>query len=260
MEREEQLELRMKRRQLSHAYLVAGENREELAKRLATAWVCTGAEPPCGACAGCRKASRALQEDQKTKGPRSNQGIHPDVVWYDQAGEGLKAEEARALRADAYITPNEAEQKVYVLAHGEKLNAAAQNILLKLVEEGPEKARFLFLAPNPEMMLETIRSRCETLWAPGEETAQASQDGATLTKYLTTRAGPVETLPFLVGLEKKTRGEITLLLDDVIGRLTAALPQRPELLAVLDKVAPIRAACEFNISSGHLSGWIMSIL
>jgi hypothetical protein len=25
-------------------------------------------------------------------------------------------------------------------------------------------------------------------------------------------------------------------------------------------VTPIRAACEFNISPGHLSGWIMSVL
>lgn len=260
MERENQLELRMKHRQLSHAYLVAGENREKLAKKLAAAWVCTGEEPPCGVCAGCRKASREQEDDPQSRRSPSHQGIHPDITWYDTEGEGLKAEEARALRADAYILPNEAPRKVYVLAHGEKLNPTVQNILLKLIEEGPDYACFLFLSPNPEMMLETIRSRCETLWAPGEETAQASRDGETLTNYLTTKPSPTETLPFLVGLEKKTREEITLLLDDVIRRLTAALPQRPELLAVLDKVTPIRAACEFNISPGHLSGWIMSVL
>jgi DNA polymerase III delta prime subunit len=243
----QQLQNRMKRRQLSHAYLVVGENREALAKDLAAAWVCTGEEPPCGACSGCRKAVGA---------------IHPDIVWYDKDGEGLKAEAVRALRSDAYILPNEAPKKVYVLAHAELLNPTGQNILLKLIEEGPDYACFLFLAPNPEMLLETIRSRCETIRAPGEETRLASQGGEILADFILRGASPVETLPFLVSLEKekKSREEITLLLEDTIQRLTAALPQRPDLLPVLDRLAPIRAACEFNISTGHLAGWLASAL
>ena len=66
----------MKKRQLSHAYLVVGENRRELADTLAAAWVCMGDEPPCGRCAGCRKAAL---------------GIHPDIIRADAEGEGLKA-------------------------------------------------------------------------------------------------------------------------------------------------------------------------
>ena len=42
------LKNRMANRQLSHAYLVVGENRRELAQTLAAAWVCTGDKPPCG--------------------------------------------------------------------------------------------------------------------------------------------------------------------------------------------------------------------
>ncbi|MDO4517219.1 MAG: hypothetical protein Q4C76_08905 [Bacillota bacterium] len=245
MDRENQLRNRMKRRQLSHAYLVVGENRRELADTLAAAWVCTGPEPPCGRCAGCRKAA---------------QGIHPDIIRADPEGEGLKAEAVRALRSDAYIRPNEAPKKVYILEHGELLNPTGQNILLKLIEEGPAYACFLFLSPNPELLLSTIRSRCETLRAEGEETAAASQEGEKLAGLILSGAGPQETLPFLISLEKKERGEIALLLEETHGRLVRALPQRPELLPVIDRLAPIRAACEFNISAGHLTGWIASIL
>ncbi|MFR2157600.1 MAG: hypothetical protein ACLS43_11210 [Evtepia gabavorous] len=101
------LRIRMAKRNLSHAYLVVGENRRPLAEALAAAWVCTGETPPCGHCPGCRKAGL---------------GIHPDIIRADPEGEGLKAEEVRALRSDAYIRPNEAPKKVYLLEHSELLN------------------------------------------------------------------------------------------------------------------------------------------
>ena len=82
MELSQHLKTRMAQRKLAHAYLVVGENRRQLADQLAAAWVCTGEAPPCGHCAGCRKAA---------------QGIHPDIVRADPEGEGLKAEAVRAF-------------------------------------------------------------------------------------------------------------------------------------------------------------------
>ena len=192
------LRIRMAKRNLSHAYLVVGENRRPLAEALAAAWVCTGETPPCGHCPGCRKAGL---------------GIHPDIIRADPEGEGLKAEEVRALRSDAYIRPNEAPKKVYLLEHSELLNPTGQNILLKLIEEGPAYACFLFLSPQPGLLLPTIRSRCETLRAPGEETRQADQAGETLADLILTGASPRDRLPFLLSLEKKDREEFPLLLS-----------------------------------------------
>ena len=54
MEVPDHLRIRMAKRNLSHAYLVVGENRRPLAEALAAAWVCTGETPPCGHCPGCR--------------------------------------------------------------------------------------------------------------------------------------------------------------------------------------------------------------
>ena len=140
-------------RGLSHAYLIsgpAGSGKKTLARLLAAAMVCTGeGERPCGLCPACNKAAK---------------GIHPDVITLTgEDGKTITVGQARALRADAYIRPNEGERKVYIIQDAQTMNPPAQNSLLKLLEEGPAYAAFLLLADNPGGVLTTIRSRCEGL-------------------------------------------------------------------------------------------------
>ena len=139
-------------RGLSHAYLIsgpAGSGKRTLARLIAAAMVCSGAgERPCMSCPGCRKVMS---------------GIHPDVITVGSDGKDISVAQARAVRSDAYIRPNEAERKVYIFENAQTMNASAQNALLKLLEEGPAYAAFLLLSDNPGMLLPTIRSRCERL-------------------------------------------------------------------------------------------------
>ena len=138
-----------------HAVIISGvqgSGRHTLARILAQAHVCTGAEPPCGVCRECRLAA---------------QGIHPDVLGLERfVSEGdrdkdVKVATVREIRADAQITPNQAERKVYVIDRPMNLNA--QNAMLKLLEEGPPYAAFLILTENSASLLETVRSRCAQL-------------------------------------------------------------------------------------------------
>ena len=146
----EQLSAQEKGRGLSHAYLIsgpAGSGKRTLARLLAAAMVCTGAgEKPCGGCAACRKVFG---------------GIHPDVIQVGADGKDISVGQAREARSDAYIRPNEGERKVYLFHNAQDMTPAAQNALLKLLEEGPAYAAFLLLAENPGAVLTTIRSRCE---------------------------------------------------------------------------------------------------
>lgn len=141
-------------RGLSHAYLISGpegSGKATLARLLSAALVCTGSgEAPCGACPGCKKALG---------------GIHPDVIHVDllEDKREILVDQARQMRSDAFIRPNEAERKVYVVHHADTMNAHAQNAILKLLEEGPAYAAFLLLCENPGSLLPTIRSRCEGL-------------------------------------------------------------------------------------------------
>ena len=121
---------------LSHAYIVRGPSQQinrALAEQMAAAYVCSASgERPCGVCSNCRKALN---------------GIHPDIVTL-KAPEGkqnIVVEQARQMRAAAYIRPNEASRKVYVVEQADSLNDNAQNAMLKLLEDGPAYAAFLLL-------------------------------------------------------------------------------------------------------------------
>lgn len=138
-------------RGLSHAYLITGPDgsgKTTLARLLCAAMVCTGpGEKPCGTCPACRKVFK---------------DIHPDVITVAGKG-GITVAQAREVRADAYIRPNEAQRKIYVFPDADAVDPRTQNVLLKLLEEGPTYAAFLLLCANPGGVLETVRSRCETL-------------------------------------------------------------------------------------------------
>lgn len=151
----EQLVSQEEGRGLSHAYILSGPEgvgKHTLAQLLCRAMLCTAPVPqrPCGRCVPCKKVSA---------------GIHPDVAILSGAKKGkpVTVDQVRALRAGAYIRPNEGERKIYVIEQADQMNASAQNAILKLLEEGPAYAVFLLLAENPGGLLPTVRSRCEEL-------------------------------------------------------------------------------------------------
>jgi DNA polymerase-3 subunit delta' len=84
-------------------------------------------------------------------------------------------EQVRSLRSDAWVRPNEADRKVYVLEEADRLNTSAQNAMLKLLEEGPAYAAFLLLTQRANALLPTIRSRCEELALAPVSVPQAEQ-------------------------------------------------------------------------------------
>lgn len=160
-----QLSAQAQGRGLSHAYLIsgpAGSGKRTLASLLAAAMVCTGREPPCGTCAGCKKALS---------------GIHPDITHLDlpEGKREILIEQTRQMRANAFIRPNEAPRRVYIIHHADAMNTRAQNSILKLLEEGPAYAAFLLLAENPGSVLLTIHSRCEGLSLSPVTAAQAEE-------------------------------------------------------------------------------------
>ena len=132
---------------LSHALIFSGNGaRTDAARYAAAAMECTGAQKPCLSCPACRKVM---------------QDIHPDVSFVrDSEHKELSIDTVRAMRADAFIRPNEGARKIYIFEDCTVLTEKDQNVLLKLVEEGPPYAAFFFCAENPASLLQTIRSRC----------------------------------------------------------------------------------------------------
>ena len=253
----EQLSLQEWGRGLSHAYMIsgpAGAGKHTLARLLAAAMLCTGSgEKPCGRCGPCVKTAK---------------GLHPDVILVDGPGEGkpITVDQVRQLRADAYIRPNEGERKVYLLERADQMNPSAQNAMLKLLEEGPPYAAFLLLAENAGGLLETVRSRCESLAlgpaeapADGEAERERRQAAQELADALE-RAGELELLEAAMVLDaRRGREELSALLEALEGELgarAARASDRRRLLRAVDLVKELRSAAKLNVNGGQLSGWL----
>lgn len=132
-----------------HALVIEGEHglgKRTLAKILAAALVCRENEKPCMNCSQCRKA---------------NEHIHPDIFEHSASGgaNSFHVDIVREVIKDAFMQPNEAEHKVYILGNADCMSISAQNALLKVLEEPPSYVVFILTAKSKSMLLETVLSR-----------------------------------------------------------------------------------------------------
>ena len=252
---------------LSHALLFSGSgDRIAAAQYAAAAMECQGGgQNPCGTCPACRKVFS---------------GIHPDVITVrDEAHKNLSVDTVRQIRADAYIRPNEGARKVYIFPDCTILTEQDQNVLLKIVEEGPPYAAFLFCAENSSVVLQTLRSRCVELKLHPAVTVEkeSSEAGVELCRLLAAgKRGTVTEL--MVRLEKKRldRDGLAAMLDQARTLLAAALlaqygqsPEGPDaalivqlgkrltkqrIMGTIELLQTYRGACSYNVGASHVLG------
>lgn len=255
---------------LSHALLLTGSNALDAARYAAAAMECQGAgEKPCGACPACRKVMA---------------DIHPDVVTVrDPEHKNIAVEVVRSVRADAYIRPNEGERKVYIFPDCTLLTEADQNILLKVVEEGPPYAAFLFCADSAGQVLQTLRSRCvEWMTGSAQAASAAGQEGQQeaaeqlLRALLERRRGAVTAVAVELERRKLSREDLSALLErlrDLLARglalqyggevsgedremalLAAKTLTKPQIMGTIELLQKYRGDCTYNVGAGHVLG------
>ena len=135
----------------AHAYLISGPphiGKATLARSLALALNCrsTDSARPCGQCRSCRLIVA---------------GKHPDVQLIEPDGARVKIDQVRALQHDLSLRPVEGRYRVAIFDQFEVATTEAQNALLKTLEEPPDYVVLIVLAPDPELLLPTIVSRCQ---------------------------------------------------------------------------------------------------
>lgn len=136
---------------MSHAWLITGppgSGRSVAASAFAAALQCTGEEPGCGVCPGCR-----------TTLSKSN----ADVCWVVPETSVIATATARRLVLEAQAAPSQGLWHVIIIEDADRLHERAANALLKAIEEPPERTVWLLCVPSAEDMLTTIRSRCRQL-------------------------------------------------------------------------------------------------
>ena len=85
------------------------------------------------------------------------------IIGEDGIGKSLLADEFayKILGIPSQRKPYECDRKVIIIHNGEKLTVAAQNALLKTIEEPLTGIFIIILSSNIDSILETIRSRCQ---------------------------------------------------------------------------------------------------
>lgn len=135
---------------LSHAYMIVspdGFMLKQLFSLIACAVYCK--EDACLDCTVCNRIMR---------------GNHADVKFLNESEKTIKVDDVEALIGDTVTKPYESDNKLYFVYAADKMNTAAQNKLLKTLEE-PQKAVTIFLAVQRESaMLDTVKSRSKKLY------------------------------------------------------------------------------------------------
>jgi DNA polymerase-3 subunit delta' len=73
----------------------------------------------------------------------------------------IRIARARATIQRANTKPFGCSHNIFILADAHTMREEAQNALLKLVEEPPERSILIWITHNPDAILYTIRSRCQ---------------------------------------------------------------------------------------------------
>jgi DNA polymerase III delta' subunit len=175
-----------------HAYLFtggAGAGKRRAAQVLAAALNClTRPGEGCAECEACAKIE---------------QGIHPDVVTLEREGPSQQVPIEtirREVVARVGLPPHEARVRVFVIEEATALALPSANALLKTLEEPPPRTMFVLATTSPDLLLPTIRSRCQRIVfgpargvAAGDDAERAARIEA-LGDELATGAAPGGTL------------------------------------------------------------------
>ena len=88
---------------------------------------------------------------------------HPDFIFVAPQKRTIQIDQVRDLQKSLSLTPSLSLTKVVIINDAHCLNVQAQNCLLKTLEEPKNKAIFILISSMSDILLPTIKSRCETL-------------------------------------------------------------------------------------------------
>ncbi len=185
-----------------HALLLAGpegNGKFALAMALAQRLACQNPSEHdvCGTCPGCTKYQKLEHPDLHfvypvIKHKSSDKPVSTDFFpqwknylakhkylsihdWMDYLDAENKQpmiyeSESGAIVKKFAMKPYESEYQVMIIYMPERMNITCANKLLKLIEEPPQKSKFILVSENPQQIIATILSRCQIINIPKIDT------------------------------------------------------------------------------------------
>lgn len=168
---------------LAHAYLFygrEGSGKEALAIEIAKALNCKNTDSrPCNECASCQKIQKLNHPDVKFIFPlagkfkEDNKEIrkrldikssNPYLRIEQNPNSEILVDHIRQLKNESIYPPYEGQKKVYIIADAERMNRESANSFLKLLEEPPQYLHIILITSNKNLLLDTIKSRCQAMY------------------------------------------------------------------------------------------------
>lgn len=138
----------------------------------------------CGECASCRRMTALVDPTPLIQAGLAERGesadaatvervpliieTHPDI-WLivpdpvrlrnPVARPMIRIGQLRAVQRAAYFKP-QGRRRIFILDGADTMRWTDADVFLKILEEPPESATLILLAPKPDSLLQTIRSRC----------------------------------------------------------------------------------------------------
>lgn len=88
---------------------------------------------------------------------------HPDAAVLTTQKVQIGIDDVRGIVASAHFAPAEGRHRVIVIEDADRMPERTSNVLLKALEEPPERTIWLLCAPSEADLLPTIRSRSRSL-------------------------------------------------------------------------------------------------
>lgn len=146
---------------LRGAYLIYGPpsaGQYDVGRAIAMTMLCDHAEHDyCGECSVCRRILAKTHPDYIE--------LTPENDWEkpERKGRDYSVGHMRMVMEFARIEPHEGSCKLFMMHDAHRMNLAAANSLLKVLEEPHKRLIFILLTDNLSAILPTIRSRCQRI-------------------------------------------------------------------------------------------------
>ncbi len=165
--------LQARRGQLPHALLLGGLRglgKFALARAFAASLLCerpqVGGEA-CAACPACNWLAQGNHPDFRLLQPEAMAETEgEDEEGGKKASQQITIDQVRGLDDFLHVGTHRAGLRVILIHPAEAMNRNTANALLKMLEEPAPATLFLLVSHEPERLLPTIRSRCQSLPVP----------------------------------------------------------------------------------------------
>lgn len=124
----------------------------------------------CDQCPSCIKINKLFHPDTLITSEDNEQALkekiyisHPDVALVMPYKDEIRVKVIRKLEEALSYKPFEGNYKVAIIDNAETMNGEAANAFLDTLEAPPSQSILILISSRPDMLLPTIRSRCQRI-------------------------------------------------------------------------------------------------